>query len=61
MQDIRWERFAQTGQVCDYLTYKGHLAVNDVNDSMPAIQSKSMEESLKNKYAGFCSINRNGN
>lgn len=29
MKDSGWERFVNTGQVCDYLSYKGYYTIED--------------------------------
>lgn len=53
MKDSGWERFVNTGQVCDYLSYKGHKNMDVLKN-----QSGNTE---KSEYAGFCSINRDSN
>ena len=53
MYSSGWDRFVQTGQVCDYLAYKGHQTINNVKNQL--------ENTEKKEDAGFCSINRNNN
>lgn len=53
MQDSEWERFTQTGQVCDYLSYKGHQIMEK---DLQLFENHGGFQ--KNKYAGICSVNR---
>ena len=72
MQDCGWERFTQTGHVCDYLSYKcqytnttknsvKNFSHADLSDKQINKSLDSVEDCWENKYAGFCNINRNSN
>lgn len=53
MYDEEWNRFMQTGQICDYLAYK----------KLPPMKSDigKSEDIRKFEYAGISNINRDSN
>lgn len=51
MHEDGWNRFMQTGQVHDYLAYKGH----------PDMENAESRAGETHEYAGFCDTDRNDN